>query len=113
MYYYLVFCILAGAGLVHLARRERSKPVSAVRKTIPTRNDPWVWWARYLIVLFVAAVLLALSGCARDDSDPVDGRSGMTPRTDALTGCQYLTYSHTYGTSITPRMDRDGKQVCK
>lgn len=88
-----------------------------MQKPIPTRDDLWVHWARVAFAMFVVAVLLALAGCARDDSDPVDGRSGMTPRTDArtdaLTGCQYLTYSHSYGTSITPRMDRDGKQVRK
>lgn len=61
MLYYLLFCILAGAGLSLTARRERSKSAPAVRKAIPTRNDPWVWWARYLLALFVAAVLLALS----------------------------------------------------
>ena len=85
-----------------------------MNKPIPTLNDPWVRWARLVGVLFVAAVVLALfSGCARDDSDPAEGTSGMTPRTDALTGCQYLTYGGSYGAAITPRMDRNGKQVCK
>jgi len=71
-------------------------------------------WATFLIVAFIAAVLLALTGCApRDDTDPPNSRSGMGLRTDALTGCQYLTYGTVYGAAITPRMDRDGKQVCK
>lgn len=86
MYYYLVFCILAGAGLVHLARRERSKPVSAVRKAIPTRNDPWVWWARYLIVLFVAAVLLALSGCTPKAMEPTHAYD-QCARAEMLKSC--------------------------
>jgi len=75
----------------------------------------WSKWAGRVGLLFVAAVLLAmLTGCGgKDDSDTAEGRSGMTPRTDALTGCQYLTYRTVYGASITPRMDRDGKQVCK
>lgn len=60
-------------------------------------------------------ILMALlcAGCSvssHNDSDMPDGRlSGMNVRTDALTGCQYL-YG---GNSITPRMGRDGKQVCK
>lgn len=32
-----------------------------MHKSIPTRNDPWVRWARILLVLVVAAVSLALS----------------------------------------------------
>ena len=31
-----------------------------MQKSIPTRNDPWARWARFLVVLFVATVLLAL-----------------------------------------------------
>lgn len=113
MYYYLLFCILAGAGLVHMARRERSKPISTVRKTIPTRNDPWVWWARYLLALFVAAVLLALSGCTRkEDVGTANAYTAPDILRDPETGCQYL--SHPYANSaLTPRLGRDGKQVCK
>lgn len=84
-----------------------------MHKPIPTRNDPWVRWSRILLVLIVAATLAALAGCsgARDDSDMPDGRvSGVSVRTDHLTGCQYLVSP---GDGITPRMDRDGKQVCK
>lgn len=71
-------------------------------------------WATFLIVAFIAAVLLALTGCApRDDTDPAGGRSGMWLYTDARTGCDYLALYGWGGVSITPRMDRDGKQVCK
>lgn len=86
-----------------------------MQSKIPTRNDAWVRWARLIGALFVAATVLALmSGCGpRDDSDPADGRSGIVPRTDALTGCQYLTYGKVYGAAITPRMAADGKQVCR
>lgn len=31
-----------------------------MQKAIPTRNDPWARWARFLVVLFVSAVVLAL-----------------------------------------------------
>lgn len=34
-------------------------------------------------------------------------RSGMSVKTDALTGCQYLE-----GRSLTPRINDDGKQIC-
>lgn len=44
----------------------------------------------------------------RDDSDPPDGRSGLRPLTDNLTGCQYLK---TPGGGITPRLDGRGRQV--
>lgn len=85
-----------------------------MQNRIATCSSPWSRWARLLIALFISATILALTGCApHDDSDPPEGRSGMTPRTDALTGCQYLTYGTVYGASITPRMDRSGKQVCK
>jgi len=44
----------------------------------------------------------------RDDSDGPSEPSHMDVFTDHLTGCQYL-----YRGSLTPRMDRTGKQVCK
>lgn len=43
-----------------------------------------------------------------DDTDPPDGRSGMTLLTDHGTGCQYLYRSG----AITPRMNNDGRQMC-
>ena len=44
-----------------------------------------------------------------DDTDQANQRSGMALHVDALTGCQYLRYS----SGLTPRMGRDGKQICK
>lgn len=51
----------------------------------------------------------------RDDSDPPNGRSGMWVLIDSRTGCQYLGWDGAYnrGAAITPRMDNNGKQVCK
>lgn len=46
---------------------------------------------------------------AFDDSDAPPARSGLRIKTDNLTGCQYLVTM----TGITPRVNRDGKQVCK
>lgn len=54
----------------------------------------------------IVIVMLVLCGCAkRDSTDSESERSGMTPRTDNASGCQYLTF----GSSITPRMEADGK----
>lgn len=59
-------------------------------------------------LILAAALAALLVGCARDDSDSLDERSGMTPLIDAKTGCEYLGY----GGGITPRMDNTGHQVC-
>lgn len=84
-----------------------------MNKPIPTCRDPWARWAKIILAIAVCATLLALAGCAKDDTDPDGGRSGMTPYTDALTGCQYLVVKGVYSRAMYPRMDRDGKQVCK
>lgn len=44
----------------------------------------------------------------RNDTDPPDRYSGLFLRTDHLTGCQYVGGI----LNITPRLDRDGKQIC-
>lgn len=44
-----------------------------------------------------------------DDSDTPPKRSGLSIKTDSLTGCQYLM---TFTGSLAPRLDRDGKQIC-
>ncbi len=43
----------------------------------------------------------------KDSTDPPRGRSGMEIKIDALTGCQYLSYS-----GLTPRLDANGNQMC-
>lgn len=45
----------------------------------------------------------------RDDTDG-ESRSGLIPRTDARTGCQYL---ESKGGGLTPRLDGNGKHVCE
>lgn len=45
----------------------------------------------------------------RDSTDTAAERSGMTLRTDALTGCQYLESRTGY---LTPRLDSDKMIVC-
>lgn len=74
----------------------------------------------------VAAIAALLTGCGKieapyndhgggpvqkDDTDPPNGRSGLTLYTDNLTGCQYLAIH--YNSGLTPRMGKDGKQVCQ
>lgn len=48
----------------------------------------------------------------RDDSDPPGKRSGMVIHKDHLTGCEYLRHGG-FSSTITPRMDASGKQVCR
>ena len=62
-------------------------------------------------ILLLTAVFLTLwnySPFGRDDTDG-EKRSGMKVLVDAKTGCQYLGYN----SGITPRLDDEGKQICK
>ena len=64
----------------------------------------WGW------IVALGMVPLAIVGCAKDDTDPPNGRSGMDLFTDAATGCQYLGFGvGTNGKAITPRIAADGK----
>ena len=72
-----------------------------------------ITWGRTFAVLMALLWGLILYGALqpyepRDDSDGPTEPSHMEVFTDHLTGCQYL-----YRGSLTPRMDRTGKQVCK
>ncbi len=60
-----------------------------------------------LILLIMLVVCWGRTG--RDDSDGKE-RSGLIVYTDNLTGCQYLG---TVVGAITPRLDKDGKIVCR
>ena len=88
-----------------------------MQNKIPTRRSAWPSWSAYLIVAFVVAVLLALTGCspsATYEKNRSDDSPGGILRavTDADTGCQYLVFVGPTG-GITPRLDRNGKQICK
>ncbi|WP_431222239.1 hypothetical protein ACQ86O_17955 [Serratia sp. L9] len=71
---------------------------------------------KLVLLIIIASILLPFlswlsfkAGFLVDDTDGTR-RSGMALYTDAATGCQYLGVS---GYGITPRMDKDGYQVCK
>lgn len=73
----------------------------------------WSKWSGRIGVLFVAAVLLALSGCTRkEDVGTANAYIAPDILRDPETGCQYLSHPYT-NSALTPRLDRDGKQVCK
>jgi hypothetical protein len=60
----------------------------------------------------VLAVIIAIAMNAwgsRDSTDSPTKRSNMALRIDHGTGCQYLASKEGH---LTPRMGRDGKQVC-
>ncbi|WP_025123942.1 MULTISPECIES: DUF6440 family protein [unclassified Serratia (in: enterobacteria)] len=71
---------------------------------------------KLVLIVVIAAIILPLlswlsfkAGFLVDDTDGIR-RSGLALYTDVGTGCQYLSVS---GSGITPRMDKDGYQVCK
>ena len=62
-----------------------------------------------IVMLVILGIIGVVVG--RDDSDQPSGkRSGMRPRRDALTGCEYL---ESWTGALTPRMGSDGRQVCR
>lgn len=69
---------------------------------------PYEW----LIVGGLAYIFFAIATDAKphDDTDPVDGRSGMRLFIDNKTGCHYLGGG--LG-GITPRLDQEGRHICE
>lgn len=65
------------------------------------------------IIIGLILIYFAAQTVGYDDSDDIfaDKRSGMTPKTDYKTGCQYL--QSPFGFALTPRLDGDGKPMCK
>jgi hypothetical protein len=63
----------------------------------------------YLFIVLALLVVDRFTSIGKDDSDPVDGRSGMRILTDHKTGCQYM-YAQRGG--LTPRIARDGLPIC-
>lgn len=72
----------------------------------------WDFLFPLLAFWFVLALPLAWAADKwgdRDSTDSPSHRSGMRPRTDYGTGCQYLETSKGH---LTPRMGADGRQIC-
>lgn len=70
-----------------------------------------VMWIGIIGLLVAASFdfsLECLGWAHHDDTDPPHAHSGLHPYTDALSGCQYLGA----GGSLTPRLGRDGHQIC-
>ena len=61
----------------------------------------------YIAIVALFYFLINASGFNKDDTDG-EKRSGMKPLIDARTGCQYLASNG----GITPRLDKNGKQIC-
>ncbi len=69
------------------------------------------WWGGAFLFVLAIVVIDALRPRPFDDTDDLknQARSGVRLIVDHGTGCQYLT---TFAGGITPRLGRDGKQVC-
>lgn len=84
---------------------------------IPTYRSPWRSPTAWLVAALIVTVLLSVAGCegspaqpAKADQKPVPSFYSVSLYTDPDTGCEYLAQ---YRGGITPRLDRNGKQVCK
>ena len=81
--------------------------------TLNEAKDYTLWLAKGVLMGIAFAVVLSWTPLGRDDTDPGKwgARSGVRLITDSRTGCQYLAASDG---GITPRLDRDNKQMgCK
>jgi len=72
------------------------------------------WIGKWILIALAATWVIGQLPLGRDDSDEpgwFGERSGMSPMTDRMTGCQYLRIS---SGGITPRLDAAGRQIgCK
>ena len=70
-----------------------------------------IWW---VVCIILITYLLNHFNVGFDDTDNHDThiRSGLVIYTDYRTGCQYLQGGF-FGDNITPRLGKDGKQICK
>jgi len=70
------------------------------------------WFAMWLYfsIALIGQLARFIPKDGKDDTDPPHDRSGLLLRTDALTGCQYVAVPFS---GMSPRLDKNGKQVCK
>ena len=61
----------------------------------------------FILLLYVIALVVPNP---KDDTDPPDGRSGLTLHIDYRTGCHYI--SRLLSQPI-PRLDREGNHICE
>lgn len=112
-------------GGAERAREAIAKATGAAQYRIPTCSRlPRAW---IIFTIIVAACLLgALAGCSRrgesvmDRVEQVEAKEKIQASSssgilrsikDPDTGCEYLVFAGPSG-GITPRMDREGKQIC-
>jgi len=62
------------------------------------------------IIAWIGIVILLFIYNPYDDTDPENGRSGLSVYIDNKSGCQYLG---TLFGGLTPRLNREGKQYCE
>lgn len=78
------------------------------------RVPPHLWALVVIGLGVVCLVVLIFVGAMlpnpKDNTDPVDGRSGMVLYVDAATGCNYLSTPNRR--SLTPRLRADGTLWC-
>ena len=63
-----------------------------------------------LVIMLIGGIILNYAN-PKDDTDPVDGRSGFRLMIDSGTGCQYLQAGYFGG--MTPRLNQYGNHICK
>ena len=69
--------------------------------------------AGVLVTSLMLLIVFAFSSEPKpDDTDPVDGLSGLRLAIDAGTGCHWFTTRLSFAAPV-PRLGADGKQVCR
>jgi hypothetical protein len=68
----------------------------------------WVWVLWVFSIFIILTIREKKDTVPRDDSDPINGRSGLTVYTDYQTGLQYLG---TPNGGFAPRLNRLGQHM--
>ncbi len=76
-------------------------------------NNPfftgWMFGLGLAMAFYTTVVIIGLAApSSKDDSDPLNGRSGVAVVTDYKTGLQYLKAP---GGGVTPRLTVDGEHM--
>lgn len=73
------------------------------------KKDIRFWLTIYFVIFAIVQSVYYFFDLGKDDSDSAESRSNMSVRTDHKTGCQYLESSKG---DLTPRLQKDGTQMC-